>query len=311
MAKKFKIVTRKSRLALAQVDLVIKAIQAKNPDFEYEIIEILSQGCYDRFKGDLHTIGGKGVFVKDLEKALLEGEADFAVHSMKDVPTDEEMPQGLVIPAVLPRADIRDVIVCREGDSLVSLKEGAMIGTSSVRRSSQIYASFPHLKTTPIRGNVDTRLQKLKNGEVDAVMLAKAGLDRLGLVDTITEVMEPDMIMPACGQGVVGIQCREKDSETAELLASINDEETMTCLTAERAMLQKLGGNCHTPIGGYCEYTLGGNLRLLAMVAAPDGSRVARARIKMPKDDPHAVGLAAADELLSQGAAEIIGLSAA
>ena len=305
MAKKFRIVTRKSKLALIQVNLVVDALKAKNPDFEYEIIEILSEGCYDRFKGNLQEIGGKGVFVKDLEKALLAGDADFAVHSMKDVPTDEEMPEGLVIPSVLPRADIRDVIVCREGDSLVSLKEGSVVGTSSVRRSSQIYAHFPHLKTAPIRGNVDTRLQKLKNGEVDAIMLAKAGLDRLGLTDRATEVMEPDMIMPSCAQGVVGIQCRADDEETKELVKSINHEDTMVCLTAERSMLEKLGGNCHTPVGGYCEITKGGNLRLLAMVASPDGQKIARARVKMGMD-PVAIGHAAADELFAEGAEGIL-----
>ena len=306
MARKFKIVTRKSKLALIQVNLVIDALKAKNPDFECEIIEVLSQGCYDRFKGDIKELGGKGVFVKDLEKALLAEEADFAVHSMKDVPTDEDMPAGLEIPSVLKRADIRDVIVCREGDSLVSLKEGSVIGTSSVRRSSQVYANFPHLKTAPIRGNVDTRLQKLKNGEVDAIMLAKAGMDRLGLTDRITEVMEPDMIVPACSQGIVGIQCRSSDSETKALLESINHKETFICLEAERAMLEKLGGDCNTPVGGHCEITKGGNLRLLAMVAAPDGSKIVRSRIKMSINNPIAVGHAAADELLEQGAMDLI-----
>lgn len=306
MARTFKIVTRKSKLALAQVELVVQQIKQAKPDFEYEIIEVLSQGCYDRFKGDLSTIGGKGVFVKDLEKALLAGEADFAVHSMKDVPTDEELPKGLEIPAVLERADIRDVIICREGESFVGLQEGAVIGTSSIRRSSQLHSGFPHLKTEPIRGNVDTRLLKLKEGEVDAVMLAKAGLDRLDMTDRITEVMEPDMIMPACTQGIVGIECRSDDDEVKEVLKLINHEPTMTCMRAERAMLEKLGGNCHTPIGGYCEITKGGSLRLLALVAALDGSKIVRSRVKMPMDNPEAVGHAAAKELLDQGAADLI-----
>jgi len=306
MSRVYKIITRKSKLALVQVNQVVKELQKVDPDFQYEIVEVLSDGCYDRFKGSLKELGGKGAFVRNLETALLEKEADFAVHSMKDVPTDEELPEGLCIPAMLEREDIRDVIVCRSGENFVGLKEGAVVGTSSVRRAAQIHASFPHLKVDGLRGNVDTRLKKLDSGEVDAAVLAKAGLDRLGLSDRISEVFEPDMMLPAVGQGAVGVECRADDQELMELLAQVNHKDTFTCVTAERTMCGGLGGNCSTPIAGYCQVTKGGNLRLIAHVTSLDGTQLVRSRHKMAYDEAVALGEKVANDLLNQGAKEVM-----
>ena len=306
MAKIHRIITRKSKLALAQVEMVIQAIKKVHPDFEYEIIEVLSEGCYERFQGKIEDLGGKGAFVKDLEQAILDNNADFAVHSMKDVPTDQDIPEGLIFPAVLERGDMRDVAVCRAGESFVGLKEGSKVGTSSVRRSAQIKAAFPHLELVPLRGNVPTRIEKVNNGEVDAAILAKAGLDRLGLTDLIAEVFEPDMMLPAVGQGIVGVECRNQDQDLIALLEKVNHQDTFTCITAERAMLQGLGGNCHTPIGGYCEVTKGGNLRMIAHVTSLDGDKLVRAREKMDYNNPQALGEKIAEELIKQGADKLI-----
>lgn len=306
MARTFRIGTRKSNLALKQTEMVISEIQKKVPDFQFEIVEILSQGCYERFQGNIKDLGGKGVFVKDLEQQILDEKIDFAVHSMKDIPTDEELPEGLCIPAVLERGDLRDVVICREGESFVGLKEGSIVGTSSLRRESQILMSFPHLIVKPIRGNVGTRIQKLVQQEYDAILLAKAGLDRLDLSSKITEVFEPDMMLPAVGQGVIGVECREGDQEVLDLLSHINHMDTMVCVRAEREMLKILGGNCHTSVGGYCEVTKGGSLRMIAHVAAPDGSDLVRSRQKMPYDDPENLGATVAEELLSLGAKRFI-----
>jgi len=298
-----RIATRGSRLALVQARMAGDALQ-KQTGRPYELISVKTTG--DKFMGDLSTVGGKGVFVKEVEDAVMDGEADIAVHSMKDVPGPHEQPAGLVIPAMLPREDIRDVCVCREGESFVALKKGSKIGTSSLRRATQLRATFPDLEVVPIRGNVDSRLEKLKNKEVDALMLAKAGLDRLNLTGRISEVFEPDMMCPAVGQGAIGVQCREDDADMIEMLKSINHTDTFTCVTAERAMLEVLAGNCHTPIAGYCEVTKGGSLRLIALVTSLDGREVVRTRQKMPYDNPITIGQTAGQDLQKQGADRII-----
>lgn len=302
MTRTFKIGTRNSRLALAQTQQVIDALEKVNPGIQTEIIEITTTG--DKFLGDLSKVGGKGVFVKEIEDALLSGKIDMAMHSMKDVPND--LPEGLVIPAMLERDDIRDVVVCREGETFEGLKTGAKVGTSSLRRASQILRNFPHVEVVPLRGNIDTRLRKMENGDVDAAVLAKAGLDRMGWNGRINVVFEPDMMLPAVGQGALGVECRADDEETLAVLAKVNHADTFTCVTAERAMSARLGGNCHTPVAGYCEVTKGGSLRLIGHVTSPDGKTLVRSRQKMPYDDPQAVGEAAAQELLDQGAKQII-----
>lgn len=303
MAKKvIKIATRQSILAQVQARAVGDAIVKKHPDYEYELHFITTTG--DKFMGDLSKVGGKVAFVKEVDEALLNGEAHIAAHSMKDVPTD--MPEGLVIRAMLPRADIRDAIVCREGEDFANLKEGAIVGTSSVRRAAQLRYAFPHLEVKPVRGNVQTRLDKLRKREYDALVLAKAGLDRLDLEKRISDVLEPDMMCPAVSQGAIGVECRADDAEMVKIVESINDEPTWHCVNTERAYLDHLGGSCHTPIAGFVEITKGGNLRLIGLVASEDGKQILRTRHKMGYDEWEKLARTAADDLFDQGAEAII-----
>lgn len=303
MAKKIiKIATRQSILAQVQARQVGDALVKKNPDYGYELHFVTTTG--DKFMGDLSKVGGKVAFVKEVDEALLRGEADIAAHSMKDVPTD--MPEGLAIQAMLPRADIRDAVVCRENEDFANLKNGAIVGTSSVRRAAQLRYAFPHLEVKPVRGNVQTRLEKLKNGEYDALVLAKAGLDRLDLQKRITDVLEPDIMCPAVSQGAIGVECRADDAEMMQLVQSINDAPTWHCVTTERAYLDHLGGSCHTPIAGFVEITKGGNLRLIGLVASEDGKQILRTRHKTTYDAWKKLAKTAADDLFAQGAEAII-----
>lgn len=297
-----RIATRASALAQVQARRVGDALAEKNPGLTYDLHFVTTTG--DKFMGDLSKVGGKGAFVKEIEDALLKQEADIAVHSMKDVPG--ELPAGLHIPAMLARNDLRDVIVCRTGETFLQLPHGARIGTSSLRRAAQLRSAFPYLTVVPLRGNVDSRLKKLDAREVDALVLAKAGLELLGAHARISDVLEPDMMCPAVGQGAIGVECRQNDAATNALLATISDADTVTCVNAERELLRTLGGSCHTPIAGFCQVTKGGNLRLIALVASLDGRTVLRARHKMTRDEAVVLGRAAGDDLLAQGAADII-----
>ncbi|MFZ2586744.1 MAG: hydroxymethylbilane synthase [Alphaproteobacteria bacterium] len=306
MGRTFRIASRRSKMALAQTNRIIAELKKVAPEHEYVIHEVVTDGDYEKFKGDLKTVGGKGAFVKALEVDLLNGKADMAMHSMKDVPGDIPLPEGLCIPAMLARDDLRDAVICRAGETFVGLKAGARIGTSSVRRGAQLKMAFPHLTIVPLRGNADTRVAKVDAGDVDAAILAVAGLKRIGLEHRISEVFEPDMMLPCVGQGVVGVECRENDADVRTLLGKINHVDTFTCITAERAMLRVLQGNCHTPIGGYCEITANRNLRLIGMVCSLDGKDVLRGRNKMPFDKPDDVGKAVAEELLAQGAKRLL-----
>ncbi len=304
MAKTYRIGTRGSKMALAQTQRIIDKLSEVAPENEYQAVVIKTTG--DKFMGDLKAMGGKGLFCKEIEQALLDGEVEMAMHSMKDVPGDVDLPQGLAIPAMLERDDIRDVAVCRKGEDFIGLKEGAKVGTSAPRRAAALQAAFPYLDIVPIRGAADTRIGKLDIGEVDALIMAKSGLERIGMDARISEVFEPDMLCPAIAQGVIGIQCREDDADVMALLAQINHEDTFTCVTAERIVLKELQGNCHTPIAGFCEVTKGGNLRFIALVSSPDGQEVIRAREKMPYQDAEKLGLAVAKSLIDQGAKDII-----
>lgn len=303
MAQKIlKIATRQSVLAQIQARAVGDAIVKKHPHLAYELHFVTTTG--DKFMGDLAKVGGKVAFVKEIDDALLKGEADVAAHSMKDVPTD--MPEGLTIKAMLPRADIRDAVVCRKGVIFASLKDGAVVGTSSVRRAAQLRYAFPHLVVKPVRGNVQTRLEKLDKREFDALILAKAGLDRLDLETRISAVLEPDMMCPAISQGAIGAECRTNDTEMVQILESINHEPTWHCVQTERLFLDKLGGSCHTPIGGFVEMTKGGNLRLIGLVASEDGKKILRTRHKTGYDQWQELATTAAEDLMQQGAAALI-----
>ena len=304
------IATRRSKMALVQTRRIVELVEAQARQAgrgdRVTIREVVSDGCYERFQGNLQTLGGKGAFVKALECDVLAGTADLAMHSLKDVPTDNEMPEGLMLGCVLAREDLRDAVVCAPGVEFVALKPGARVGTNSVRRAAQLRANFPHLQVVPLRGNADTRVQKVDAGEVDAAILALAGLQRIGLAHRASAVLEPDVMLPAVGQGVVCVQCRTDDAGARAALAGLNDATTWACITAERAMLMALKGDCHTPIAGYCEVTKGGSLRLIALVASLDGQTIIRARGKGPLDQPEALGRMVADDLLAQGADRLL-----
>ncbi|MDD9912820.1 MAG: hydroxymethylbilane synthase [Alphaproteobacteria bacterium] len=306
MSRTFRIATRQSKMAMFQTNLAIKLLQKAAPEYTFEAVPMTSDGCYERFKGDLKTIGGKGAFVKALELAMLAREADIAMHSFKDVPTDEDLPEGLIIPCTLEREDPRDAVVCREGESLAALPNGAKIGTSSVRRASQIKQAMPHLNVVPLRGNADTRVAKVDSKEVDAAVLAYAGLCRIDLKHRVTDVFEPDIMMPAVSQGAVCLECRDNDQEALEVLSRINHQPTFTVTTAERSMLTALGGSCHTPIAGWCTYQGDTELQLTGMVASLDGNRIIRATHNGTADNPAALGEVVAQDLLTQGAREIL-----
>jgi hydroxymethylbilane synthase len=306
----YRIATRRSAMALVQTRRIIALLDAEaqrtGSGDTFVLHEVVSDGCFERFQGNLRELGGKGAFVKALECELVAGNADLAMHSLKDVPGDAEMLPELCLPCMLPREDLRDAVVTRVGETFVGLKAGATIGTNSVRRAAQLRAGFPHLNVVPLRGNADTRVQRVDDGTVDAAMLALAGLRRIGLEHRVSSVLEPDVLMPAVGQGVVTVQCRQDDAAAQALLAKINHADTLTCVTAERAMLAALAGDCHSSIGGYCEVTKGGNLRLLGMVSSLDGQTVLHARGKETYGNPVALGQAVAADLLAQGAEQLL-----
>lgn len=264
-----RIASRASRLALVQVDLVTAALQAAHPDLQVEVVEVNTEGDRDR-QTPLRVLGGRGVFVKAVEDALLDGRADVAVHSLKDVPT-EEVP-GLTIAAIPQRADPRDVLVASEGRSLAQLPAGARVGTSSQRRTALLRALRPDLEAVEIRGNVDTRIQKVHDGEADAAILAASGMDRLGRLDEATQSFEAMEFLPAPGQGALGVQCRSDDTDTLTLLAALDHAETRAAVEAERGLLAALGSGCSLPVGAYA--TVSGELLALRGMLSQDDSAI-------------------------------------
>jgi hydroxymethylbilane synthase len=265
--------TRRSMLALAQCRAFVARLCQMEATLRTAELQVVTTG--DRISDrPLSEFGGKGLFVKEIEEAVLDGRADFAVHSMKDLPG--ELPEGLVITCVPRREDPRDVLVAPRHLTFERLPPGARIGTSSLRRQVTIEACRSDLRVVPLRGNVDTRLRKLEAGDCDAIVLARAGLVRLGLEDRATEVLEPEVSLPAVGQGALGIECRVGDTETRALLARMHDARTATCVAAERGVLIALGGDCKTPLAAYAERTAD-TLRVRAFIAAPDGSKPRRA----------------------------------
>ncbi|APX73476.1 hydroxymethylbilane synthase [Achromobacter insolitus] len=296
------IATRASRLALWQAEHVRDRLRTLYPACAVELLTLTTRGdqILDR---TLSKVGGKGLFVKELENALLDGRADLAVHSLKDVPVDLQAPFELC--AVLDRADPRDAFVSNTHDSLADLPAGAIVGTSSLRRESQIRARYPKLVVKPLRGNLDTRLGKLDKGEYDAIVLAAAGLERLDLSARIRSLLEPADSLPAAGQGALGIEIRDDRDDMRAWLAPLVSADTTSCVVAERAVSRKLGGSCQVPLAAYAEIA-GGTLSLRALVASPDGVRVVRTARSGPVADAQSIGEAAAQALLDAGAQDIL-----
>ncbi|WP_433934696.1 hydroxymethylbilane synthase [Sorangium cellulosum] len=274
--------TRRSALALAQSRAFARSLEAAVPGLTLRELEVVTSG--DRTQDrSLQDIGGKGLFIKELEEALLDRRADFAVHSIKDVPA--EIAPALCLACIPAREDPRDALVTRSGAPLAELPTGARVGTSSLRRAVALREARPDLQIEPVRGNVDTRLRKVVDGAFDAIVLALAGLKRLGLADRATEVLSPEVSLPAIGQGALGIECRTDDSTVRDVLAALADRETTTCVTAERAVMAAVEGSCRTPVAAYAVRD-GDALWLRALLAEPDGSRLRRTerRVAWPGD---------------------------
>ncbi|HDZ8895395.1 TPA: hydroxymethylbilane synthase [Aeromonas dhakensis] len=301
-ARTLKIATRKSPLALWQANFVKDRLEALYPELQVELVPMSTQG--DKILDTpLAKVGGKGLFVKELETAMLEGRADIAVHSMKDVPV--EFPEGLGLHTICEREDPRDAFVSNRFTAIDELPQGAVVGTSSLRRQCQLRAERPDLVIRDLRGNVNTRLAKLDAGEYDAIILAAAGLKRLEMAHRITAFIEPEQSLPANGQGAVGIECRLDDHELHALLAPLEHPETRIRVLTERAMNRALQGGCQVPIGAYA-LVEGEEVWLRGLVGSPDGSRVIRDEIRGPLADGEALGHTLAQRLLADGADAIL-----
>ncbi len=300
--KTLRIATRKSPLAMWQAEHVSHLLRQAHPGLQVELVGMSTQG--DKILDTpLSKIGGKGLFVKELEQGMLEGQADIAVHSMKDVPV--ELPEGLHLAVILERGDPRDAFVSNRYPTFDKLPAGSVVGTSSLRRQCQIAESRPDLKIAPLRGNVNTRLRKLDEGEFDAVILAAAGLKRLGFVSRIACPLNPDQSLPAIGQGAIGIECRSEDDWVNRLIAPLHHEETATCVWAERAMNNRLMGGCQVPIAGHAILNHD-RLHMRGLVGEPDGSRIMRAEISGPASEAASLGADLAEDLLGQGADQVL-----
>ncbi|WPM84665.1 hydroxymethylbilane synthase [Apirhabdus apintestini] len=297
-----RIATRQSPLALWQAEDVKQRLEAHHPSLRVELVPMVTRGDI-LLDTPLAKVGGKGLFVKELERALPEHRADIAVHSMKDVPV--AFPEGLGLVTICERDDPRDAFVSGHFDSLDALPAGSVVGTSSLRRQCQIMAQRPDLVIRSLRGNLGTRLGKLDAGEYDAIILAVAGLKRLKMPERIRCALSPEVSLPAVGQGAVGIECRLNDNHTRALLAPLNHRETAICVTAERAMNTRLEGGCQVPIGSYAELS-NGELWLRALVGAVDGSQIIRAERRGHPDDAQAMGISLAEEPLHNGADAIL-----
>jgi len=302
MTNIIRIATRKSQLALWQAEYVSAQLQKHHANLSVELVTMSTQG--DKILDTpLAKVGGKGLFVKELETALLEGRADIAVHSMKDVPI--ELPDGLHLATICPREDPRDAFVSNSYKTLENLPQGATVGTSSLRRQCQISALRPDLKIKDLRGNVNTRLRKLDDGEYDAIILASAGLIRLEMAERISEYIEPHISLPAIGQGAVGIECRKDDERVHQLLKPLHDTKTAIRVTAERAMNYTLNGGCQVPVAGFAELSKD-TLFMRGLVGEPDGSKIITADIAGKPEDAEELGIVLAEDLLARGAGEIL-----
>jgi len=300
--KIIRIATRQSPLALWQAEHVAARLRQAFPSLQTELVKMITRG--DKIlDAPLAKVGGKGLFVKELEQGMLEGAADIAVHSMKDVPV--EFPAGLQLAVILEREDPRDAFVSNRYQSLNELPANARIGTSSLRRQCQIKEKFPAAEIISLRGNVNTRLAKLEAGDYDAIILAAAGLKRLGMANRITAALAPTESLPAIGQGAIGIECRINDSEVLNYLKVLHDEETSIRIRAERALNAALNGGCQVPIAGFAEIKTN-RLYLRGLVGKPDGSLLYRAAADSPLDEAEQLGHIVAEQLLAQGADKIL-----
>jgi hydroxymethylbilane synthase len=297
-----RIATRQSRLALWQANHVAGLLAQAHPGLTLDLVAMTTQG--DRVRDrPLADVGGKGLFVKELERAIADGRAEIAVHSMKDVPS--EMPPGMTIAAVLPRADPRDALVSLEYRRLDDLPPSARIGTSSPRREAQLRHLRPDLVVVPLRGNIDTRLSRLQERTLDGILLACAGLDRLGLAARVSEVLDPEVFVPAVGQGVIGIECAAGDTASHATVATLHDVPTAARLVAERAFAERLHGSCHSPIAAHAAIR-GETLALLGFVGSPDGREAYRDRVSGSVSEAAALGRALAERILDAGAAPLL-----
>ena len=299
-----RLATRGSVLALAQAALVAERLRVRGEGVE--IVPIRTEG--DRLaEARLATLGGKGLFIRELEQALVEGRVDCAVHSLKDLPA--ALPAGLVLAAFPPRETPGDVLVTREGGSLDDLPAGAVVGTSSPRRRALVLALRPDVAVVPMRGNVDTRLRKLADGACDGVVLAAAGLARLGLAPIHVRALDPAVFVPAVGQGILAVEARASDRRVLALLEAVDHGPTRVCALAERAYLARLGASCNSPMAAHATLT-GGRLRVTALVASDDGQHVLRAEDGGPPEDAERIGRRLAESLLERGAAAVTALRA-
>lgn len=296
------IATRESALAMWQAHHIRQQLQALYPQIEIKILGMTTTGDQILDK-TLSKIGGKGLFVKELEQAMQEGRADIAVHSLKDVPM--VMPEGFVLAAIGEREDPRDAFVSNQFKKLEELPPGSVVGTSSLRRQCQIQARFPTLKIESLRGNVQTRLRKLDEGQYAAIILAAAGLKRLGLGERITSLLPTEQSLPAVGQGAIGIECRAGRDDLVALLAPLNHAVTAACVTAERGMSRALAGSCQVPLGGFAEIA-NGVLRLRGFVSSVDGVRVVRSEVSGQPGDAEQIGKELAQRLIGMGADKIL-----
>ena len=299
-ARRLVIATRRSRLALWQAEHIKARLEKAHAGLAVELLPMSTRGD-ELLDQRLDDVGGKGLFVKELENAMLDGRADIAVHSMKDVPAD--LPAGFILAAITAREDPRDAFVSRKYGAMKEMPEKSVVGTSSLRRSTQVASRYPGLEIRLLRGNVETRLAKLDRGEYDAVVLAVAGLVRLGLANRIRAYMDADESLPAPGQGALGIECIASRRDVAALLAPLADHAATACVLAERAVSRALGGSCSLPLGAYAELS-GDKIHLRALVASADGKRIVRAEGKGA--DPEALGAAVVEDLRARGATEVL-----
>jgi hydroxymethylbilane synthase len=307
-SRTIRIATRSSPMAVHQAEQVAAAVRAADPAIDAELVKVTTGG--DRWMGDLSRLGGKGAFIKEIDRALLDDEADLAVHCVKDIPGDVPIPAGLTFAGFMPREDPHDAAISRAGTPLAELPEGSVVGTSSVRRTAQLRLHYPHLTVNPLRGNVNTRLARVDEGHFDALLAAVSGLHRVGHQDRITETLSLEVMCPPIGAGIIALQCRADDAQLRELGVHLDDLATHREAEAERAMLHALQGHCNSPIAGYATTDATGRLSLHGRVFTIDGARWLDAHHWGVAEDPQALGFFVGSDLLRQGARSIIDASA-